>query len=201
MFFSSFCFFRLSTYVFDLSAEDSSLESCYLRGMEAVIRHDWIALDKEIRLTEKKKEQKKAAEIWLNLTFSNSMISMEDWMKQLKQVAKIHGPMHLYHILGGSATFLCGLRDLSELFVGGKKAERKKAEVWKSSLGKEEWNAYQLARIEFYLETCQKDKIPGSFVGASLYISSNFLSLSCSDIVLSSLLCSSHSHSMSNIFI
>lgn len=140
--------------------EDSSLESCYLRGMEAVIRHDWIALDKEIRLTEKKKEQKKAAEIWLNLTFSNPMISMEDWMKQLKQMAKIHGPMHLYHILGGSATFLCGLRDLSELFVGGKKAERKKAEVWKSSLGKEEWNAYQLARIEFYLETCQKDKIP-----------------------------------------
>ena len=140
--------------------EDSSLESCYLRGMEAVLRHDWAALDEEIRLTEKKKEQKKAAEIWMNLTFLNPMISMEDWLKKLKQTTKVHGPIRLYHILGGSASFLCGLRDLSELFVGGKKAERKRAEIWKNNLGLEEWNAYQLARIEFYLETSQKDKIP-----------------------------------------
>ena len=56
-------------------------------------------------------------------------------MKALKQTAKAHGPLRLYHILGGSFTFLCGLRDLSGLFVGGRKVERKKAELWKNSLG------------------------------------------------------------------
>ena len=48
--------------------EDSSPESCYLRGMEAVVHHDWEALEEEIRRTEQQKDQKHAAEIWLNLS-------------------------------------------------------------------------------------------------------------------------------------
>ena len=141
-------------------SEDSSPEGCYLRGMEAVVHHDWDALQEEIRLTEQQKDQKDAAEIWLNLSFANPLLSLEDWMKALKRTAKTHGPLRLYHILGGSFTFLCGLRDLSGLFVGGRKAERKQAELWKNSLGPEEWKAYQFARMEFYLETKQRDRIP-----------------------------------------
>ena len=81
-------------------------------------------------------------------------------MKQLKQMAKVYGPLRLYHILGGSYTFLCGLRDLSELFDGGRKAERKNAEFWRSCLDSNTWKAYQFARMEFYLETKQRDKLP-----------------------------------------
>lgn len=148
--------------------EDASCESCYLRGMEAVVHQDWIALQEEIRLLKKQKDaietqngpSKRAAELLVNLTFADPSVSLEDWLKQLKQTAKVHGPLHLGHILGGSCTFLCGLRDLSALFVGGRKAERKKAELWKNSLGAEEWKAYQFARVEFYLETKQLEKLP-----------------------------------------
>lgn len=159
--------------------EDSSPESCYLRGMQAVQKHDWTVLEKEIHLIEKQKtfqlskrhnsencvpddpeENRKAVEIWLNLTFADPLISLDDWMKNLKQAAKDYGSLRLYHILGGSCTYLSGLRELSGLFVGGKAAEKKRAELWKSSLGPEEWKKYQLARVEFYMETRQQGKLP-----------------------------------------
>lgn len=176
--------------------QDSAPENCYLRGMKAILDHNWTALEDEIRLVEKQmdvlsagkqksnarkasqkrtnieetpeserlfdesmEELRKTAEIWINLTFVNPLISLDDWMENLKQAAKAYGPMRLYHILGGSCTFLCGLRDLSGLFVGGKAVENKLAKLWKSSLGPEEWKEYQLARIEFYLETKQQHKI------------------------------------------
>ena len=143
----------------ELLPEDSSPQSCYLRGMEAVNHHDWAVLEKEIR-TIGKPDTKQAAEICLNLTFADPLIPLESWMKQLKQTAKVYGPLQLYHILGGSYTFLCGLRDLSELFVGGRKTERKNAEFWRSCLDSDTWKAYQFARMEFYLETKQRDKLP-----------------------------------------
>lgn len=151
--------------------EDSSAESCYLRGMAAVNRHDWETLEREIRMTEEQKNQqqkagtpgknvRKTAEIWLNLLFCDPRTALEDWMKLVRQTVKFYGPLRLYHILGGSYTFLCGLKDLSGLFVGGRKNERKKAEFWKNSFDAESWKAYQFARMEFYLETKQKDKLP-----------------------------------------
>lgn len=152
----------------DFLLQDSSPENCYLRGMKAMLDHNWTALEDEIHFVEQQmhlsdeslSEVRKTAEIWLNLTFVNPLISLDDWMENLKQAAKAYGPMRLYHILGGSCTFLCGLRDLSGLFVGGKAVEKKRAELWKGSLGPEEWKGYQLARIEFYLETKQQHRIP-----------------------------------------
>lgn len=181
----------------DFLLQDSSPENCYLRGMKAMLDHNWTALEDEIHFVEQQMhfspagklkndvrrpgskktnmeeisetgkcsdelldEVRKTAEIWLNLTFVNPLISLDDWMENLKQATKAYGPMRLYHILGGSCTFLCGLRDLSGLFVGGKAVEKKRAELWKGSLGPEEWKGYQLARTEFYLETKQQHRIP-----------------------------------------
>ena len=56
-------------------------------------------------------------------------------------------------------TYLCGLRDLSALFAGRRKEENQFARNWKTFLGEEEWRCYQLAKIDYYLETERRDKI------------------------------------------
>ena len=64
------------------------------------------------------------------------------------------------HILGGSISFLCGLRDLTGMFACSRKEENRKARIWKEYLGKEEWKSYQLARADFYMETERMESIP-----------------------------------------
>lgn len=51
------------------------------------------------------------------------------------------------------------MRDLSGLFIGGNKEENRKARLWREHLGEEEWLIYQLAKIDYYMETMRSSHI------------------------------------------
>lgn len=139
--------------------EENSPEICYLRGMYCYFHRNPEGLDREIRKIEKKLEDRnhRAKEIYLNLTYVKPDLSLNDWLALLEKYAS--DPIRLYQIPGSSFSCLCGLRDLSGLFACTKKEENRKAGIWKECLGPEEWKYYQLARMDYYLETERKDAI------------------------------------------
>lgn len=133
---------------------------CYLRGMCCYFHQNQEGLDREIsRLRKMKLEEKDYLEIILNLTYVKPDFSLEEWLDLLERSVKQVGPLSLYAMLGSSATFLCGLRDLSGMFACTKKEENRRARLWKESLGDWEYMGYCLARIDYYLEIRQKDAI------------------------------------------
>ena len=138
---------------------DKTPEACYLRGMYDYMVQNFTGLEKEIHMLENMQEKdQKTCEILLNLYYLKPDFSLNQWLELLEQYTGKE-KMHLYHMLGNSCTFLCGVRDLSALFACTRKEENQKARVWKECLGKEEWRNYQLARIDFYLETGRQDAI------------------------------------------
>ena len=76
-----------------------------------------------------------------------------EWLAILEDLTKDGERFQLYEILGGSVSFLCGLRDIAGLFACTRREENHKARIWKEGLGEREWEAYQLARLDYYLET------------------------------------------------
>lgn len=153
-------------------------EICYLRGMYCYSRRDFKGLEHEISRLEKREisgenmvevqEWIRWREILLNLYFVKPDLSLDGWMKMLETEAmraKKNVPdgswagFRLYSVLGNSHTFLCGVRDLADLFACTKKEENRKARIWRESLVAEEWACYQLARLDYYLETEQTDTI------------------------------------------
>lgn len=137
-----------------MSWSEKRPELCYLRGMYCWSVQNLDGLQKEIRNLEKlKSEDTQIQELLLNLTFASPDITLEEWMVRLETSADIYPGIRLYNVLGNSVTFLCGLRDLSGLFACSKKEENRQARVWKECLGEEEWRCYQLARLDYYLET------------------------------------------------
>ncbi|MDY5025393.1 MAG: LuxR C-terminal-related transcriptional regulator [Oliverpabstia sp.] len=134
---------------------------CYLRGVYCYTRQkpDGINLEiQNLNISEKDAHEKR--EIYLNLTFLKPDLDLDFWLGLLEQYSREKEHFHLYNILGNSHTYLCGVRDLSRLFACTKREENRKAKIWKEHLGKEEWKCYQLARIDYYLETERKDTIP-----------------------------------------
>lgn len=135
-------------------------ELCYLRGLLKYREQDVKGLDAELeRLSVKPEDNRQVREIYLNLAFLKTDLSMEGWMKLLEEYGREKEGLRLYHMLGNSWTFLCGLRDLSALFACAKNEERALAKIWKDRLGPEEWQNYQLARIDYYLETERREKL------------------------------------------
>lgn len=148
-----------------LSKRKPSPEMCYLQGMYNYLHQDFYGLDREIVRLEKMEtaDAYKKHEILLNLYYLKPDFTLENWIKLLAKYGEMFGngqiKFKLYHMLGYSHTYLCGLRDLTGLFACLKKEENQNARIWKTFLGEEEWKCYQLAKIDYYLETERQDKI------------------------------------------
>lgn len=132
---------------------------CYLRGMYYYVKRDFKGLEREILRIEKQDADDKhlKQEILLNLYYLKPDFSLDDWIAMLENAEE--QKYHLYNILGGAHTYLCGLRDLTGLFACTRKEENRKAKIWKSKLGDEEWKCYQLARLDYYLETDRQNTV------------------------------------------
>lgn len=165
--------------------KDNRPEISYLRGMYCYFHRNQEGLDREIRKMEKELESGNGTfrirEIYLNLNYVKPDLPLDQWLEMLEkyggrnetgkndidksEVIKTEtgknksGKIRLYNMTGNSCTCLCGLRDLSGLFACTKKDENRKARIWKEYLGDEEWRCYQLARIDYYLETERGDSI------------------------------------------
>ena len=148
-----------------LSKKKLSLKMCYLQGMYNYLQQDFYGLDCEIKRLERLDvtDEFKKQEILLNLYYVKPDFSLKQWLDMLKEYGEKHKAeekkFRIYHILGYSYTYLCGLRDLTGLFACTRKEENQNARIWKSFLGEEEWKCYQLARMDYYLETDRQDKI------------------------------------------
>ena len=115
-------------------------------------------LREEIRKLEKQnRKDKTSREVYLNLTYLNTEVSLEQWLQLLESLTEEGETFQLYAALGGSVTFLCGFRDLTGLFACTKAEENRKARIWKTKLGEQEWKIYQLARMDYYVETERQD--------------------------------------------
>ena len=97
--------------------------------------------------------------LYLNLTFANPLVSLDEWLLELEKLIRKSEQkgeiekFHLFDILGDHYTYLCGMRDLTGMFACTKKEENKRANIWKKAFTEAEWNAYCLARMDYYLET------------------------------------------------
>ena len=134
-------------------------ELCFLRGMQCCFRQDIDGMDREIRRLEKQLDQTndfKVKEIYLNLLYARPNFPLDLWMKLLEKNEKTDVSISLYNVLGGSDSYLCGLRDLSELFSCPRKEENKKMRIWKESLDEQAIEWYRRARKEYYIEIVQE---------------------------------------------
>lgn len=135
-------------------------EICYLRGMYCYYHQNFAGLDKEIYKVEKLQPfTGKVREVYINLTFVKPDLTLDDWLTLLKKYGDVEAPIRLYNILGGSCTFLCGLRDLSGMFACSKKDEKRKARIWKEYLHKNTWPWLQFARMDYYVEIGREKEI------------------------------------------
>lgn len=132
----------------------------YLRGAYDYSVQDFEGLKKEILNLKKLKEKDlQTKEILLNLQYMDPEMSLTDWLDLLAEYTQGGMKFKLYHILGNSVTYLCGIRDLSGMFACAKKEENRRGRLWKDAFGETEWKCYQLARIDYYLETERKDTV------------------------------------------
>lgn len=135
-------------------------EYCYLRGVHYYNTQNFGGLKKEIEVLEKIKDKtQRIRELILNLNYLNVEMPLTEWLDLLAEYTRNGEKFRLYQILGGSVTYLCGLRDLSGMFACTKKEENLRGNLWKTSFGETEWKCYQLARMDFYLETERKEDI------------------------------------------
>lgn len=148
------------SYTEILKYKDSSPEAAYLRGMCHRASGNFQKMSREAAVI-----GCGYPEIYLNLMFADPEISLDEWLELAAKLSKIQGQskysekFHLYEILGSSHTYLCGMRDLSGLFACTKKEENRKAHIWKNVLGEQEWRAYCLARVNYYLETNRRKSL------------------------------------------
>ena len=134
-------------------------ELCFLRGMQCCFRQDIDGMDREIRRLEKQLDQTndlKVKEIYLNLLYARPNFPLDLWMKLLEKNEKTDVSISLYNVLGGSDSYLCGLRDLLELFSCPRKEENRKMRIWKESLDEQAMEWYRRARKEYYIEIVQE---------------------------------------------
>lgn len=146
-----------------LSKKKSLPEMYYLQGLYNYMHQDFYGLDREIVRLEKMNvaDAFSKYEMLLNLYYLKPDFTTSQWMELLVKYGEMFTDkkFRLYHMLGYSHTYLCGLRDLSGLFACSKKEENQNARNWKTFLEEEEWKCYQLAKVDYYLETERRDKI------------------------------------------
>lgn len=141
-----------------LKRTENTPRDCYLRGVYYYTTRQFSRLQSEIdslkQIEEKDFETK---EILLNLCYLNPQMALEEWLQLLKELLEENKKFKMYQMLGNSVTYLCGTRDLSGLFACSSKEEKKNAHLWKKAFGELEWKCYQLARIDYYVETERKE--------------------------------------------
>lgn len=155
-----------------MAYEEDTPVVCYLRGMNCWKHGDLDGLNREIVKLEEilgmasegdTELYKQTVEIYLNLCYINPERTLDDWLAQVEKWlgnGYISGGLRLYGMQGKSFSCLDGMRDITGLFACSRKEERQKEKLWKTYFGSKEWMLYQLARIEYYLETERKDDIP-----------------------------------------
>ena len=143
-----------------LQWKEKKPEYCYLRGTFAYSIQDFDGLKKEIATLQKiKGKDHQTKEILLNLQYMNIEMPLMEWLDLVAEYTRTGEKFRLYQVLGNSITYLCGIRDLSGMFACVKKEENFRGHLWKAAFGEKEWQCYQLARIDYYLETERKDAI------------------------------------------
>lgn len=144
-----------------LKRKENTPVDCYLRGVYYYANQQFKELQSEIETIRRIKEKDfQTKEILLNLSYLNPQVPLEQWLKLLENSMEIGKKFRMYHMLGNSVTYLCGVRDLSGMFACTTKEEKHRAHLWKEAFGEAEWKGYQLARMDYYLETERKESIP-----------------------------------------
>ena len=144
-----------------LQRKENTPRDCYLRGIYYYTTQQFEKLQKEIELVRSiENKDFEAKEILLNLSYVDPQVSLEQWLKLLETLGEGEEKFRMYQMFGNSITYLCGIRDLSGLFACSAKEEKRKAQLWKKSFGENEWKCYQLARMDYYLETERRESIP-----------------------------------------
>lgn len=149
--------FSLPSHTDVMCWEGDAPAAAYLRGLYCYLSRDFAGLKKEIKKIEHSADQESQS-IYLNLCYMDPDMPLESWLLMVQIYAKNYGSLHLFHMLGDSRSYLCGIRDLSELFMGRKKVVQRKQQIWQSCLGEAEWTAYQLAQAEYFWETDEKER-------------------------------------------
>lgn len=144
--------------------QDDMPEICYLRGMYYYMSRDFTGLSREIRRLEDLCKREDAAEsngncreIYMNLNYVSPGTTLDEWLTLLEESGENGRRLRLYHVLGNSPMALCGLRDLSGLFACSLKEEKRKEKIWKNYLDDNTWKFYQLARMDYYMETLRSE--------------------------------------------
>lgn len=144
-----------------LNRKGNTPQDCYLRGIYYYTTQQFKKLQKEIEIVRNIENKDFAAkEVLLNLSYIDPQVSLEQWLELLETLLEDGRKFQMYQMFGNSVTYLCGIRDLSGLFACSVKEEKRKARLWKKAFGENEWKGYQLARMDYYLETERKDFIP-----------------------------------------
>ena len=143
-----------------MSWEQECLEVYYLKGMYSYSVQQFEHLRDQIELVEEwipsdEEEMDRKREIYLYLQYVNSDITLGEWMEMLEKEKKLR----LYSMAGSGYSFLCGLRDISGLFACSKKEESRYAKIWKEAFGEQEWYAYRIARMDYYMETKREESL------------------------------------------
>lgn len=136
--------------------EGDSPALSYLRGAYCYLVRDFAGLKKEM---EKVRDytDREVGLVYLNLCYMDPDTTLESWLQLAQNYAKVYGAVQLFHMLGDSRSYLCGIRDLSELFIGRKKEIGRKKQIWNTCLGEERWSAYLFALAEYNYEIEDKD--------------------------------------------
>ena len=136
-------------------------ELFYLKWMEAFLRQD-VGQMKELRTylpgilkesTDNESDRLKAVEIFINIAYTDPEITTKEWMEMLRQKSDPKHPVRLYFMLGESVSYLCGLRDLSDLFACSRKERNEYRLIWEERLTPESRTPYRLAEMEYEFQT------------------------------------------------
>lgn len=136
--------------------QEDTPELCYLRGMYCYMHQDFPGLQREI---EKVEDNLVCREIYMNLLYVYPDATLDEWLAELEKNVGSGKKLRIYHMLGNSPMALCGIRDLAGMFACPAKEEKRKADIWKKCLTDEAWKIYQMARMDFYMETLRIDAL------------------------------------------
>lgn len=131
-------------------------ELCYLRGMYCYLQQDFAGLRREMMRVQKL-EGKLADEVYLNLTYVDPEIPVENWLVLLEEIGTRWAPIRLYHFTENANVFSTGWRELSGLFTCSLREAKRRKNILKSTLGEKEWLGMQFAHVDYVMETRQRD--------------------------------------------
>lgn len=143
-------------HIIDMSRDDS--RDLYMRGMAARMAGN-IDLLHRVMERVRKVDTEDAEEVLLNLAYVDPDMTLSKWFDVLGAINKKRGDrkLRLYSMAGTGVSYLCGLRDLGEMYAGSEAEQNTLARIWKESFGIREWNGYCMARLEYEIETGKED--------------------------------------------